>query len=604
MKKIKLLRIFTLMVVSLSMWSASYAQSEQSKYRLIYNVCTARYEVHFVAQTAFALTIVSSGRGALQVGTCSVGIVLPANAPDDFLQVTPVNGGAWDDNATRYAPIFAPSSDFHHVETTGKNILFAMGQTSIPAGTDIILFTFTTTPAQCFTGARLFRNWVGDGTLPCSSTMQWPNATEEGTSVADPCSGEISTVGPPIITFGDYRNSFQLLPANLDSYRGNLSNTGTFCTGFDYGDLTSAWPSAKAGIINADCNGDGVPDNAGNGPSVWAGATIDADPAQYFSANANLANGDDITGLAASDEDGLAPPAQNLNFGYTYNFSVTMNSNVPGTRVYYGLWIDWNNNGNFADDVDGNGNQSFYSGSGVAMSPVTVAVPVKTPQYNSSVSISNYKARLIVSDVPVDATMFGATIANGEVEDYQAPSPILPVIFGGMSAQAKDCNVYVNFDILTQQNASRFEIEYSADGGLNWSLLATIPASGTSSVAHSYSYIHNRPIAGINLYRIKDIDKDGKFMYSDALSANNTCLGKGGIVSYPNPVHAALTVLLPINTGKVQLRITDATGKLVQNITTETSVNTINTNLLSSGMYLLEVMNANKVVYSSKFIKE
>ncbi|MCY7423017.1 MAG: T9SS type A sorting domain-containing protein, partial [Chitinophagaceae bacterium] len=356
--------------------------------------------------------------------------------------------------------------------------------------------------------------------------------------------------------------------------------------------------------ISPDCDNNGIPD--GTNGAVWAGNIVDAETIQKFSATTNAANGDDNDNR--QDEDGLTPPAIPLNLGYSYTFNVRLNSNQTGKTVYYGLWFDWNSDGNFNNDNATGTGPAFYSGSGVATSPVDIPVLVKAPATAGSgagqANLASYKTRLIASDVPVTSSMFGGTFANGEIEDYQAAAVILPVTFGNMSAQAKECNVYVSFDILTQLNASHFEIEYSNDRGAKWSQLAAIPASGSSNISHSYSYIHTRPVPGINLYRIKNVDRDGKFMYSETLSANNTCSGKGGIISYPNPVHATLTVLLPINTGKVQLRITDAAGKLVQNITTQNSLNTINTHLLAGGMYILEVLNANRVVYSSKFIKE
>ena len=268
------------------------------------------------------------------------------------------------------------------------------------------------------------------------------------------------------------------------------------------------------------------------------------------------------------------------------------------------MWIDWNNNGSFVGDVDGNGNPAFYSGSGVTMSPVNVVANVKTPQYSSSISLNNYKIRIIVSDQPVTSSMFNANITNGEVEDYLAPALILPVTFGNITAEAKNCNVYVGFTILTQQNSKQFEIEYSKDGGRVWSNLAIIAAKGNTNTAQSYSYIHTQPVGGSNLYRIKNVDLDGRIMYSPTASAISTCVGKGGIVSYPNPVQDKLTLLLPLGLGKTQVKVINGAGQAVITMDAQSTVNNINTSLLAAGLYLIQVTDGKEVIYTSKFIKE
>ena len=578
MKKIKLMKVFTILTLSLAIWSSSYAQAD-NRFRLVYNPCGANYEVHFVAQNTFAL---QSGR--LNVATSSVGIVLPAIAPDVTLTVTPVNGGQWADNAQRYAPAALPGSDIHYVTTTGAPVTIA----SVTAGTDILLFTFIigTNPGQCFTGVRLFRNWAGTATIPCSGanlTMQWPNFAAEGTNTPDPCSGDLGGA--------NFNNAFQSL-INNNSYRGNLTNLGTACTaGFDFGDLTSLWGAPKATVISPDCNADGVPD--GTNGAVWAGARVDTEAAQFFTSDGT---GDNSNG--SNDEDGITFPTGPIAPGFTYNYNLTLNSNQTSKTVFYGMWFDWNNDGNFNNDVDGNGNPAFYSGSGVTASPVVVPVPVKTPGAPSSA----FKVRLIVSDVAVTSSAFAATILNGEIEDYQAAATILPVAFGNITAEAKNCNVYLAFDYLSQQNNKEFRVEYSVNG-TNWQELATLPNTGNLG-SKSYSYVHANPVAGANYYRIKQVDVNGSFSYSKTVSTNSTCEGRIRIVSYPNPVHATLTVVLPLNLGKSQLRVMDAAGKMISNITTQNQFNTINTGMLASGLYLLEVVNGNKIVYSTKFVKE
>ena len=215
MKARKFLQALIGIMVSSAMSFTSYAR--EGKFQLSYNKGAACYEVHFVTQKAYPLL-----GSDLIVGPGSVSIVLPAGAPDVPLKITPVKGGAWAAaSKPRYAPAAAPSSDYHMVTTTGDVISFAP-VTSMPAGTDILLFTFTIgSPAQYVADARLFRNWAGRAAQPSSAAnnrMQWPNLKEEGTLTPDPSSAKLGG--------RNFNNAFQTAPHG-NSYRGNLSNKGT-----------------------------------------------------------------------------------------------------------------------------------------------------------------------------------------------------------------------------------------------------------------------------------------------------------------------------------------------------------------------------------------
>jgi len=170
---------------------------------------------------------------------------------------------------------------------------------------------------------------------------------------------------------------------------------------YDFGDLPNSYPQARAEV--EDNNNDGTPDGAN---SVWAGTIVDTEGAQNFSANAD---GDDQDG--SDDEDGLTLPT--LTPGQTSTVTISLNSAANNTKVYYGLWFDYNCDGDFTDADD-----QFYSGSKTVATggnPETENISV-TPPLSAT---GDYKVRLIVSDDPISSNDFGNTFDNGEVEDYK-----------------------------------------------------------------------------------------------------------------------------------------------------------------------------------------
>ncbi|MBK8627028.1 MAG: hypothetical protein IPN86_16105 [Saprospiraceae bacterium] len=59
---------------------------------------------------------------------------------------------------------------------------------------------------------------------------------------------------------------------------------------------------------------------------------------------------------------------------------------------------------------------------------------------------------------------------------------------------------------------------YVDDGTGNFSPIGEIEGDGTSNITKHYEYIHTSPSLGINYYRIKQLDYDGKYSYSDIAS--------------------------------------------------------------------------------------
>ncbi len=549
----RILVINALMILGLTtVWGQ--IPSPVMRYKLDYDFCSNEYVAKVVPTVSLTDQIINA--------SSQFTIVLPGN---EVGNITTTNSGTatWSSGNFQvlFYPMAVPPATYRFWIPLGSLLI------NLPANVEYELFRFRYGSGTCLPGLRLYIN---------------------GTDIFD--------------GIFDFNNYFVLNNSSDDFYLDNVSNASPSCSQFDFGDLSALWASPKTTVISPDCNNDGIPDGVGG--AVWAGNVVDAEPVQRFSTSTTLANGDNIDGR--NDEDGLTAPSIPLTLGYSYDFGVRLNSNLTGKQVFYGLWFDWNSDGNFENDnATGNG-PAFLSGSGTASSPVDLVARILTPSVAGSaagqVMLTSYKTRLIVSDVAVTAGMFGGTFANGEIEDYQAPAIILPVTFGNVSAEAKNCNIYLAFDYLSQQGNKEFRIEYSING-TNWNELALLPNTGNTST-RSFSFVHTTPSAGVNYYRIKQVDVDGHFSYSKTVSSVSTCQGGIKIVSYPNPVHATLTVVLPINMGKAQLRVMDAAGRMVINNTTQASFNNINTQLLASGMYFLEVVNGDKIIYTSKFVKE
>lgn len=85
-------------------------------------------------------------------------------------------------------------------------------------------------------------------------------------------------------------------------------------------------------------------------------------------------------------------------------------------------------------------------------------------------------------------------------------------------------------------NNDRFEIERSQDG-LNFEHHGEVRGAGTSSLPITYKIIDENPLYGRSYYRLKQVDFDGTFTYSEVRSIINTLEPPvERLIAYPNPV--------------------------------------------------------------------
>ena len=94
-----------------------------------------------------------------------------------------------------------------------------------------------------------------------------------------------------------------------------------------------------------------------------------------------------------------------------------------------------------------------------------------------------------------------------EIGPVGSPLPISLVSFTGF--ENKDF-IELEWVVASQINNDYFTIDHSLDG-FNWETITIIDGSGNTSNILIYNYTHKNPNFGINYYRLKQTDYDGKF---------------------------------------------------------------------------------------------
>jgi glucose/arabinose dehydrogenase len=188
---------------------------------------------------------------------------------------------------------------------------------------------------------------------------------------------------------------------------------------------------------------------------------------------------------------------------------------------------------------------------------------------------------------------------GGTLYKVNATAPI-PVTLTGITAQNNNGSVLVKWQTSFEQNTSRFEVQYNADGS-NWQTAGSINASGQPN-GSSYSFIHNFTVSSNVLYRLKIIDNNGSFTYSPTVSLNNITRKK--VLVYPSLIQDNV-LRIALDAPFTSLQMVDANGREVyrQNISGRTGTVQLNLPALAAGIYSVVVKNAQEVVVQKVVVK-
>ncbi len=157
------------------------------------------------------------------------------------------------------------------------------------------------------------------------------------------------------------------------------------------------------------------------------------------------------------------------------------------------------------------------------------------------------------------------------------------------ATQIDNKKVSVKWITTNEINTKSFSIERSKDGTA-WTGLGNMAALNTVR-PNNYFFNDIHPFEGINYYRLKMIDKDGKFILSPVRTVNIDNSNLSFIIA-PNPASAYANIYFRQVVKSAEISVIDAEGrKLFTNVIKNTGTSTfqLKTDMLASGVYLVYV---------------
>ncbi len=175
----------------------------------------------------------------------------------------------------------------------------------------------------------------------------------------------------------------------------------------------------------------------------------------------------------------------------------------------------------------------------------------------------------------------------------------VPVELISFEGRIENNKIILNWQTASELNNRGFEIEKSLDKKV-WFNIGFVEGNGTTTESNYYSFIDDEIISGTQFYRLKQINIDGSFEYSEIIEINTdlTITTFQLFQNYPNPFNASTIInyQTPLKS-LINISLYDIKGeKILELVNEEKDTGLYHTTLenltLPSGIYFVSMITS------------
>jgi hypothetical protein len=217
--------------------------------------------------------------------------------------------------------------------------------------------------------------------------------------------------------------------------------------------------------------------------------------------------------------------------------------------------------------------------------------------YNGTITF--YTDSTTTGNTDTTSTGHTDTTGTGNTDTVQVVHTDSLINFSGLYYNK---SIILNWTIENQVNTKYFVIEKSFDQ-LSFTSLANVAAAGNSQGNTDYRYTDSTSLKETNYYRLKMVEGDSSYSYSNTISIAAPVIKK--VMVFPNPVKDKLYIRMPAVAAETEIIIADAKGSVINHIklnagTTEAYINTAN---LQPGVYYIS-FHSGDLKSTKQFVKQ
>ena len=172
-----------------------------------------------------------------------------------------------------------------------------------------------------------------------------------------------------------------------------------------------------------------------------------------------------------------------------------------------------------------------------------------------------FKVKQAGSEVFVDDLNIYSVVLN---ED-----DAVPVELSSLSGLAHDYKVQIRWTTLSESNNYGFDIEKKCAGspGEGWQKIGFIRGNSTTNEENNYSFEYYEYNCETVNIRLKQIDFDGSYTYSDEIVVQNNLPTNFEIQNYPNPFNSQTTIGFKLPASQdIRIDILNLKGEFVRTL--------------------------------------
>lgn len=181
------------------------------------------------------------------------------------------------------------------------------------------------------------------------------------------------------------------------------------------------------------------------------------------------------------------------------------------------------------------------------------------------------------------------TFTLGSINAVQTPLPVELLYF---QATAEGEQVRLQWATASETNNDHFQVERSANGTDFERVGDQVRGAGNTDEPLNYELVDADPLPGVSYYRLKQVDFDGRYEYSNIEVVQMGDVATGALQLFPNPVRDQLQVRWDGDRNIDRLRLLTARG---QEVSIDARINDkqaeVDLGDLPAGVYFLEVLS-------------
>ncbi len=284
-----------------------------------------------------------------------------------------------------------------------------------------------------------------------------------------------------------------------------------------------------------------------------------------------------------------------ININPGHRVTVNQNININNAKIILlgdGSELRFSSEILLAQTMQLNGTSSIelrHSGASIESKSNFLGYNGNTISINGTVVFQGYSTH-------VNSSTRGVVDGPASVSSSMLPpvfiNMILPVKLIEFGAKEFRGKVMLQWKTAEQENFAHFEIEKSLNGK-DWLKIGIVNGAKETYTTSVYSFTDLSPARGVSYYRLKMVDIDLQFKYSNITAANYS-LQQEQVKVYPNPASSVLYVSNIQEEGQYYVELINRSGQVVLNRKCFPSENGISLNVesLQKGIYFLTISDA------------